>query len=160
MKRFAWGAAVLLASACGDGPAVGVGARSVGPSPLPTFDQDRLWILLHARGDANMICREYYRGDAATREALKGKCGEHETSLVAYLRLNGLPTLEPEHLRDGYYMNWVSERIKSIYACQMSIPVPPLDNLEKQRACDPWAEATVNRRETIQSLGIVFPPQQ
>jgi len=148
----------LLMSGCGDGPAVGGG--SVRLSPLPAFDKDRLWILLHSRSDANLICQEYYRGDDATRVALKGKCGEHESSLVAFLRVNGLPTLEPEHLRDGYYMDWLAQKIESIYQCKMAIAVPPLENLEKRRACDPWEDALGNRRATVESLGIVFPPQQ
>lgn len=158
MRAIACAIGVMLTVACGDGAQPVDARRDVGPSPLKTFDGDRLWILLEAIGMANVVCGEYYDGDDATRAALQGKCGDREKRLIAFLRLNGMPTLEPEHLRDGY-IAWFRAKNESVHACMKAVPVPPLDNIEKRRSCDPWEDATVNRKETTESLGIIFPKE-
>lgn len=107
----------------------------------------------------NVVCDEYYQGDTDLRAALEPKCGARERRLLAYLRLNGVPNLEPEHLAGPFLGDFVRGRLSEFQRCRDAIPAFPLSNIPERRACDPWDDATVNRKETPQSLGIVFPPQ-
>ena len=150
----------LLAIAIGCAEEDVASPRSVGPSPLPAFDSDRLWILLNANGMADVRCKDYYRGEAALRDALRGRCTQWEKDIVAYLRLNGLPTLEVEHMREPYFYDWYLAKSEAISDCVSQIPPTSSENLRKRNACNPWEDVAFNKKLSSEKLGIVFPPRE
>lgn len=127
---------------------------------MPSFDSDRLWVLVAAGGIEPNRCRDYYRGDdEALRNALRDECKRWEQEVVKYLRLNGLPTLEPEHLAEPYYIDWFYAKAEAITACRKGLPVNPGEGRRRRNACDPWDEIRFNQRKTPAEAGIVFPPR-
>ena len=87
---------------------IGGGCESLpsGPSPLETFDQDRLYVLIHAAVNRNKAvqCARYFQEadnqasdnpDAAfMRAALSQVCPESMAKIAAYLEHNGVAGVE------------------------------------------------------------------
>lgn len=137
-------------------------------SPLETFDQDRLWVLLSMAGVKDSHhCARYYRGKdpVAGGGYIVGRieeiCASFTDRLAAYLALNGVSGVEPVHLQTPAFWNSVQARFNTIQDCQKQlggssqsvdfrdrIPRPdPLDydTYEERRAAD--REHQKQRRE-------------
>ena len=93
---------------------VGCGCESLpsGPSPLETFDQERLYVLIHAavnRGRGAECARYFQEADDQAprnpdevfmRAALSQVCPENMVKIAAYLEHNGVAGVKPAHVKD------------------------------------------------------------
>ena len=93
---------------------VGCGCESLtsGPSPLETFDQDRLYVLINAavsRGRGAECARYFQEADDQAprnpdevfmRAALSQVCPESMVKIAAYLEHNGVAGVKPAHVKD------------------------------------------------------------
>ena len=93
---------------------VGCGGESLtsGPSPLETYDQDRLYVLINAavsRGRAVDCVRYFQEADNQAsdnpnaefmRAALSQVCPESMVKIAAYLEHNGVAGVKPAHVKD------------------------------------------------------------
>ena len=83
-----------------------------GPSPIETYDQDRLYVLINAavsRGRAVECARYFQEADnqasdnpnaAFIRAALSQVCPESMVKMAAYLEHNGVAGVKPAHVKD------------------------------------------------------------
>ena len=166
MKAFAYlllAGSVLLAGCDDQSPA----QESTGPSPLADFDKDRLWMLTQASpiGEGRR-CAKFYRAPEDPRYKPRAQeCEAWSLDFVEYLRLNGLPTLEPAHVRDLVYWDWFYAKNSEILECTNEVnarKVGPTDwaartqNNHDRAACDPFTHATQNLKQTPEDLGIIL----
>lgn len=142
--------------------------EAVGASPIGSFDKTRLWILLKASrvGDGRR-CSNFFRVPNDPRYIGRAKtCEAWTLDFTDYLRLNGLSTLEPAHLRDPVYWQWFENTRQSILDCQQRYVPKGFDATETQDqrlarteakyACDPYDNARKNNKQTPDDLGIRF----
>ena len=105
MKQYVFGAVLM--------GLIGGGCESLpsGPSPLETFDQDRLYVLIHAavnRGRGIECARYFQEEDDAPRNpdevfmrsALSQVCPENMVKIAAYLEHNGVAGVKTAHVKD------------------------------------------------------------
>ena len=105
MKQYVFGAVLM--------GLIGGGCESLpsGPSPLETFDQDRLYVLIHAavnRGRGAECARYFQEEDGAPRNpdevfmraALSQVCPENMVKIAAYLEHNGVAGVKAAHVKD------------------------------------------------------------
>lgn len=166
MKSFAYlllAGSVLLAGCDDQSPA----QESTSPSPLAEFDKDRLWILAQASpvGEGRR-CAKYYRAPEDPQYKSRAKeCEAWSLKFVEYLRLNGLPTLEPGHVREAAYWDWFYAKNSEILDCKKAISDRKVEatdwaartqNDQDRAACDPYTHATQNLKQTPEDLGIVL----
>ncbi len=151
----------LAASACGPPP-----AAIVSPSPLIDFDRDRLWVLLRASrvGDGR-LCADYYLARTDSRYTPRAaRCDNWSRDFADYLRLNGLPTVEPAHLQTPAYWSWYRQTRDRIGACKKDVGylapdasgAKQLEHTHQRNACDPYDDARKNQQLTPELLGIRF----
>ena len=151
---------LLLALAAGCGEPDVAAQRDVGPSPLSSADDERLYILFRAGGYGPGQCRPYYVGDSLDdkeRAAYREVCERWSAKWATFFQLNGFPTVEPEHIGPAYFgvMKRVGDRI-STCASQHTLGSSP-DWLEKQNACDPYDREVSNKGLKPSDIGIVVP---
>lgn len=162
MKRWMFTLLVIgVLSACDQQPP----EEPIGPSPISSFDKTRLWILVKAAriGDG-LRCRDYYLAPDDPRYINRAKeCEAWTLDFTDYLRLNGLSTLDPEHVRDPVYWQWYKETKQSINDCRGKYLATVRDKGEQRaakskakHACDPYDDARKNKKQTPKDLGIVF----
>lgn len=139
------------------------------PSPLADFDKDRLWILAKASpvGEGRR-CAKFYREPEDPRYKPRAQeCEAWSLDFVDYLRLNGLPALEPAHVRDLVYWDWFYAKSSDVVDCMKMVSERKvgagIGDAEARRqktydhaACDPYTHATQNQKQTPEDLGIVF----
>ena len=105
MKKYIFAAWLMVCGGCGGE------SFTSGPSPLETFDQDRLYVLINAavnRGRAADCARYFHEADAAPRnpnevfmrEALSQVCPENMVKIAAYLEHNGVAGVKAAHVKD------------------------------------------------------------
>ena len=151
----------LAASACGPPP-----APIVSPSPLIDFDRDRLWVLLRASrvGDGR-LCADYYLARTDSRYTPRAaQCDNWSRDFADYLRLNGLPTVEPAHLQTPAYWSWYRQTRDRIGTCKKDVGYLAPDatgadraeHTRQKNACDPYDDARKNQQLTPELLGIRF----
>ena len=99
-------------------------APTVTASPLETFDQDRLWILLRAVGEAeDSPCSYYYRdkprlgGGYFVRDPTES-CTSFTDELATYLAHNGVSGVKSVHLRTPAFWNSLMAMFVAIDTCQ------------------------------------------
>ena len=108
MKQYVFGAVLM--------GLIGGGCESLpsGPSPLETFDQERLYVLIHAavnRGRGAECARYFQEEDGAPRNpdevfmraALSQVCPENMVKIAAYLEHNGVVGVKPAHVKAGAF---------------------------------------------------------
>ena len=109
---------------------VGCGGESLtsGPSPLETFDQDRLWILMKAvEIRPNNNCVEYYREPDKDWKRnimvgdLKKVCPEFAGKVASYLAHNGVVGGEPVHVQDVAFWDRLQVKAQDVASCQKEI---------------------------------------
>ena len=115
MKQYVFGALMMSL--------IGGGCESLpsGPSPLETFDQDRLYVLIRAAVNWNKAvqCAHYFQeadnqasggpNAASMRAALSQICPESMVKIAAYLEHNGVAGVKAAHVKDLAF--W--ERLKA-----------------------------------------------
>ena len=136
-------------------------------SPLLTADRDRLWILLRASrlGDGRDCQQHYLKPDDPRYQELEQKCDFWTRNFADYLRLNGFPSIERQHLQQTAYWQWYVAKRAAIQACRnalgvLSIPSTAEDRKEHYRhrnQCDPFDDAINNKKMTLTELGIQYP---
>jgi hypothetical protein len=152
-------AAVGLALACGQ---AGSSAPAVGPSPLLQMDEDRLWILIWARGDMNPGCGKFYaQPDDPRYSDQRLGCERWERSAFEVLQANGGEGLELAHLRHSAFWDWYYEKAQAIARCTAaSLRTPDsatAAGLERRLSCDPYRRLTQLERRTPREAGIRLP---
>ena len=168
MKAFAYlllAGSVLLAGCDDQSPA----QESTSPSPLAEFDKDRLWILAQASpvGEGRR-CAKYYRAPEDPQYKSRAKeCEAWSLKYVEYLRLNGMPTLQPAHVREATYWDWFYAKNSEVVDCMKAVAERKVgagfeDAAARRQkthdhiACDPYTHATQNLKQTPEDLGIVL----
>ena len=121
MKQYFLGLLLMLFAVCG----------SVSPataSPLDTFDQDRLWVLLRViEIDFSDHCSYYYRGEKGRPGGgyvlgdIKEVCAEFTDKLATYLAHNGVSGVKPVHLQTPAFWNSLLARDIAIEACRKQL---------------------------------------
>ena len=105
---------------------VGCGGETLtsGPSPIETYDQDRLYVLIHAavsRGRAVECARYFQEADnqasdnpnaAFIRAALSQVCPESMVKIAAYLEHNGVAGVKPAHVKDMAFWERMQAKAK------------------------------------------------
>ena len=106
MKKYIFAAWLMVCVGCGGE------SLTSGPNPLETFDQDQLYVLIHAavsRGRAVDCVRYFQAADnqasdnpnaAFMRAALSQVCPESMVKIAAYLEHNGVAGVKPAHVKD------------------------------------------------------------
>ena len=106
---------------------VGCGGETLtsGPSPLETYDQDRLYVLIHAavsRGRAVDCVRYFQEADnqasdnpnaAFMRAALSQVCPASMVKIAAYLEHNGVAGVKPAHVKDMAFWERMQAKAKA-----------------------------------------------
>ena len=115
MKQYIFAAWLMVCGGCGGE------TLTSGPSPLETYDQDRLYVLINAavsRGRAVECARYFQEADnqasdnpnaAFIRAALSQVCPESMVKIAAYLEHNGVAGVKPAHVKAPAF--W--ERLKT-----------------------------------------------
>ena len=115
MKQYIFAGVLMICLGCG-----GESLPS-GPNPLETFDQDRLYVLIHAavnRGRGAECARYFQEADNQAprnpdavfmRAALSQVCPENMLNIAAYLEHNGVAGVQAAHVKDLAF--W--ERLKA-----------------------------------------------
>ncbi len=166
IKHIALIAALMTLAACG-GENAGKESDDT-PSPIASFDKDRLWILTRAsRVSDGRKCSDYYRApDDPRYAALTTECDAWSLNFTEYLRINGLPTIEPAHVQSTTYWEWFKQKKAVINECRNALPPrEPSGRIteasqERSRvfdACDPYDDATRNKKQTPSDMGINYP---
>lgn len=153
----------LILVACSGAPS----DEPASPSPLIEGDSDRLWILARASrvGDGKE-CKELYSQPDDPRYQEKSKsCDGWSRHYADYLRVNGFPTVEYQHLMDPAYWRWYLAKRQQISDCKEALGYLPvgLRDADKRKEhqfqknhCDPYDHARNNQKMTPESLGIRF----
>jgi len=146
MRAIGWVVALVLAAsaaAC-DAPleaALGVPARNVGPSPLVGVDPERIYTILHFSDAYVSECRRYFEAPTDPRYVQMGlQCEGNELTMVDWLRVNGFPSVQPEHLREREFWESQTGLRERIGACRRAAFEGPgiyLDVSKRADACDP-----------------------
>jgi hypothetical protein len=142
---------------------LGILPRRVGPSPLAGADPERIHAILYFSQAYLPECGRYFASPTDPRYVQFGlKCEANELNMVDWLRANGFPTVQPEHLRAAEFWESRARLEKQIDACRKVIFDGPGELLEKSTKaapCDP-----INRLPTdstgipsVQSAGIRVP---
>ena len=151
-----------LAAACSEEPADSASS----PSPLLTADSDRLWILLRASrvGDGR-VCKELYlQADDPRYQGRIQQCDFWTRDYADYLRINGFPTIEHQHLKEPAYWKWYLDKRGAISDCKTAIgnvclratSAESAEHTRRRRACDPYDDARNNQDLTPADLRIRF----
>ncbi|RLA54430.1 MAG: hypothetical protein DRR42_01690 [Gammaproteobacteria bacterium] len=152
----------MLIVACGDEPAV----EATSSSPLLGADPDRLWILARASrvGDGKR-CRDLYLAPEDPRyQELVKRCDSWTRDYADYLRINGFPTIEHQHLKDPAYWNWYIDKRQSQLDCVSALGTPAVTvrgaaregHRRHKNECDPYDNALINLKRTPTDLGIRY----
>ena len=140
--------------------------RNVGPSPIAGFDKNRLWILVKAFGRTGHECEQFFRTPKDPRAAgFESQCTVWALDMTDYLRVNSLPSLEPEHLAEIPYWDWFSQTKATINACEKPLtkqlfgaPAAKIVQIEQQlNSCDPYNKARRIDKKSNADLGIKRP---
>ena len=113
-------------------------APPIAASPLETFDQDRLWVLLSAVDATDSYCSNYYRdkprlgggylvGDPAEY------CTRFTNALAIYLAHNGVSGVKPAHLRTPAFWDSLLAKEIAIQACRKQLGLWPPDHKYPRR---------------------------
>ena len=106
MKQYFFVGLLMVCGGCGGA------ALTSGPSPLETFDQDRLYVLINAavnRGRGAECARYFQETDdqaprnpdeVVMRAALSQVCPENMVKIAAYLDHNGVAGVKAAHIKD------------------------------------------------------------
>ena len=110
---------------------IGGGCESLpsGPSPLETFDQERLYVLIHAavnRGRGAECARYFQEEDGAPRNpdevfmraALSQVCPENMVKIAAYLEHNGVAGVKAAHVKDMAFWDRLKAKDKAAAAAR------------------------------------------
>ena len=136
------------------------------PSPLLTADRDRLWILLRASpvGDGR-ACDDYYLNpDDPRYQGRAQQCDFWTRHFADFLRINGFPMIEHQHLKEPAYWQWYVEKRGLISHCikavgTLSVTATGHEMAEHARLkheCDPYDDARNNQDMTPANLGIRY----
>ena len=123
MKQYVFGAVLM--------GLIGGGCESLpsGPSPLETFDQERLYVLIHAavnRGRGAECARYFQEEDGAPRNpdevfmraALSQVCPENMVKIAAYLEHNGVAGVKAAHVKDMAFWDRLKAKDKAAAAAR------------------------------------------
>lgn len=110
----------------GEAPSAAPSGAGAGTSPLETFDQDRLWVLIMAVriGPGGDGCARYYRDPdnprwkTINRGDLSQVCPEVMVNIATYLRHNGVAGVEPVHLQKPDFWDRMQAKYAGIQQCQ------------------------------------------
>lgn len=161
---FFLGALLMLMAACSNEP----GNEASSPSPLLTADSDRLWILARASrvGDGRQ-CKDLYLNSGDTRyRGLEQQCDFWSRDYADYLRINGFPTIDHQHLTDPSYWQWYIDKRSHVQTCRNSLGVLPVqspiaergEHYRQRNKCDPYDDAVINQKQSLaDDLGIRYP---
>jgi hypothetical protein len=162
MRRRA--ALVLAVAALGgcDEPVRAVTAappREVGPSPLVGADPDRLRVILYF---ANYVggCGEYFKTPTDPRYIDRGlRCEGASLDQVDWLRANGFPTVQVEHVRAPEFFESQRAMDAQIVRCREAALAPDGSAAWNQaRLCDPVVRLAEREHVTRPEFaGIVAP---
>lgn len=152
---------LLVIAACGDEPPIDA------PSPLLTADSDRLWILLRASRVGNGVkCSEFFQHPEDPRyKGLRSSCDVWTRNVADYLRVNGFPTVEYQHLQQRAYWQWFDHTRNTIQDCRNRLGVLPVpssiewreEHYRSRNECDPYDHLRNNQHRTPADLGIRYP---
>ena len=124
MKQYLFVGLLMVCTGCG-----GESLPS-GPSPLETFDQDRMWVLINAAVNRNKAaeCARYFRAadnqasdnpDAAFMSAVFSQvCPESMVKIAAYLEHNGVAGVKPAHVKDLAFWERLEAQDQDISICK------------------------------------------
>lgn len=136
------------------------------PSPLLTADSDRLWILARASraGDGRKCKDLYLNPDDPRYQGLEQQCDSWTRDYADYLRINGFPTIEYQHLKEAVYWQWYLDKRQQISDCLTSVGNLSLtargperaEHARRRNECDPYDDARNNQELTPADLGIRF----
>lgn len=116
----------------------GCNAPSVTASPLETFDQDRLWVLLSAVGVTDSYCSNHYRdkpilGGGYWLTDPTEYCTSFTDELATYLVHNGVSEVEAVHLRTPAFWNSLLAMSFAIDDCREKLGLwPPTHKFPRQ----------------------------
>ena len=160
MKQYLFAAWLMVCVGCGGE------SRTSGPSPLETFDQDRLWVLINAavnRGRGAECARYFQAADNPEgsdptaefiRAALSKVCPASVVKIADYLEHNGVVGVKPAHVKDLAF--WERMEVKAGEAAKRKQAVA-----EDIRQCR--QQVAEDERNNIKSPGLLhrdFPNAQ
>jgi hypothetical protein len=157
------GMVVALMAACGEETPI----AATSPSPLLSAKPDQLWILARASrvGDGRK-CRDLYlHPDDPRYQGLGTECDFWARNYADYLRLNGFPEVEVQHLKDPAYWQWYSDTRAGIQDCRNRLGVLSVEanvaareeHYRQRNQCDPYDDAVNNKGLPSADLEVNYP---
>jgi hypothetical protein len=129
------------------------------------MDKDRLYIILVA-ASMNDQCGKYYAEPSDPRySGLAPNCDRWERRTMDWLRANGVPQIEPEHLRERAFWTWYQQTLDAHKQCQEAVRIanppgtPGGRYAEEFSKCDPYGRATRVEKLSLEQLGIQRPKE-
>lgn len=163
MRSFLRTLPCLMLVACSGAPS----DEPASASPLIAGDSDRLWILARAArvGDGKECKELYLEPEDRRHQGRSQHCDFWARDYADYLRLNGFPTVEYQHLTDPTYWRWYLAKRKQVSDCKEALGYLPVgvrdankrrEHQFQKNQCDPYDQARNNQDMTPESLGIRF----
>ena len=169
MKRLLLVVIALSAIACSDQRDA---EPAYSPSPLARVDRDRgrdrLYLLVRAGGGVKPVCGDYFVAPTSPQTvALNTECQAWQLAMLDHLRLNGITSLEPQHLEDLTFWRWWADAQDAIARCREAVreqdrirretkaPGWRIPDTSRFRDCDPFDRAIQGEGKTLADLGIV-----
>jgi hypothetical protein len=141
--------------------------RPIGPSPLLQMDPDRLYILVHLKGLMDRDCGYYYADPTDPRYVRVAEtCARWERESLDWLRANGAPDVQPEHLRSKAFWSWHQQKQEGIERCLQAAvhTADPEEAARAKQACGPIVlldYVEIHGKEVdFNQLGIVPPKRE
>ena len=161
---FFLGALLMLIAACSNES----GNEASSPSPLLTADSDHLWILARASrvGDGRKCKDLYLNSDDPRYQGLEEQCDFWSRHYADYLRINGFPTIEQQHLKEPVYWQWYLNKRRTQLDCVNALGIPAVTvrgaereaHRRRKNECDPYDDAVNNQKQSpVYDLGIRYP---
>jgi hypothetical protein len=156
----------VLVLACGgeEGAAVGAqGREQATPSPISDADAERVFQILSLANVYNERCGLYFGAPSDPRYAGgERQCEELALYHVDWLRANGFPSVQLEHVRGREFWAGQAKVQEEMRRCEEVIEAGPGDRMEKlrkQNECDPLGRLPrdTNGVPTVRSAGLHAP---
>jgi len=145
------------------------------PSPIASFDKDRLWTLFSFASDHLDARRQDSLGPVALGRTkylncglsfnasddprykdMKEECDAWIKDLAGFLRINGLNEILPKHLEDRVFWVWLDSRLEAAKSCREQS-----QTLAETKLCDPLTstidQVGFNGNSIAETLGINIP---
>jgi len=119
-----------------------VPARQVGPSPLVGADAERIYSVLHFTQAYDPRCQNYFAAPTDPRYVQIGlKCEGNVLDMTDWLRVNGFPTLEPEHVKADAFWEQQAGVYREMALCRRAVgartDLSAAKSFLAKVACDP-----------------------